>query len=214
MQSFNFSYCIWQALRFNPSHRCNRTITISHVLRLYSEEGKDNFTVRHNVLGHMQQGGYPSPFDRSMGTKMAARAIVWLTEMLNHCASADGKYNYFRFLSSIWQWPPWLGSVFAEDQETACVLGVRSREIRFQPVEQLKLETDFKHRWNKCNSKKVVTFLIEFRQVFCRGGWRFGRSWPCWHNMITTTMAKSQLQYSKIWLKNRYKLHKQNYNKP
>ena len=32
--------------------------------RLYSEEGKDKFTVRSNVLGHMQQGGWPSPFDR------------------------------------------------------------------------------------------------------------------------------------------------------
>ena len=74
--------------------------------RLYSEEGKNKFSVRHNVLGHMQQGGYPSPFDRyktpivsnsnhlsnirSMGTKMSARAVVWLTEQLAHCATLDG----------------------------------------------------------------------------------------------------------------------------
>jgi 6-phosphofructokinase len=32
--------------------------------RLYAEEGKGRFTVRQNILGHMQQGGWPSPFDR------------------------------------------------------------------------------------------------------------------------------------------------------
>jgi 6-phosphofructokinase len=35
-----------------------------HLCRLYAEEGKGRFTVRQNILGHMQQGGWPSPFDR------------------------------------------------------------------------------------------------------------------------------------------------------
>ena len=42
---------------------------------LYTEEGKGIFTVRNNVLGHMQQGGSPSPYDRNLGTKMAAKAF-------------------------------------------------------------------------------------------------------------------------------------------
>ena len=58
--------------------------------RLYSEEGKDKFTVRHNILGHMQQGGYPSPFDRNVATKMAAKTVSWLCEQLNTCAARDG----------------------------------------------------------------------------------------------------------------------------
>ena len=32
--------------------------------RMYMEEGKNHFTVRDNVLGHSQQGGTPSSFDR------------------------------------------------------------------------------------------------------------------------------------------------------
>jgi 6-phosphofructokinase 1 len=42
---------------------------------MFSEEGKGSFTCRKNVLGHMQQGGVPSPFDRNYGTKMAAKAV-------------------------------------------------------------------------------------------------------------------------------------------
>merc|ERR1719495_2334906 len=48
--------------------------------RLYSEEGKGKFTVRSNVLGHMQQGGWPSPFDRNVATKMAAKTVNWLID--------------------------------------------------------------------------------------------------------------------------------------
>jgi 6-phosphofructokinase 1 len=48
---------------------------LSPFFSLYSEEGRGVFTVRNNVLGHMQQGGSPSPFDRNLGTKMAAKAF-------------------------------------------------------------------------------------------------------------------------------------------
>jgi len=109
------------------NEKANENYNTDFINRLYSEEGKNKFSVRHNVLGHMQQGGYPSPFDRSMGTKMSARAVVWLTEQLAHCATLDG-------------------TVWAEDAATACVLGIRSREISFQPVQLLKLETDFTYR--------------------------------------------------------------------
>lgn len=38
---------------------------------------KSNFC-RINVLGHAQQGGNPTPFDRNMGTKLAARALEYI----------------------------------------------------------------------------------------------------------------------------------------
>ena len=59
--------------------------------RMYTEEGREHFTVRDNVLGHSQQGGTPTTFDRNMSTKLAARTVHWLTEQLNHLASHDGK---------------------------------------------------------------------------------------------------------------------------
>ncbi|KIH52110.1 hypothetical protein ANCDUO_17791 [Ancylostoma duodenale] len=36
------------------------------------------FSTRINILGHAQQGGSPTPFDRNMGTKLAARALEYI----------------------------------------------------------------------------------------------------------------------------------------
>ena len=91
--------------------------------RLYSEEGKDRFTVRQNVLGHMQQGGNPSPFDRNFGTKMGVKVYKWLVDKL-----ASEK------------------PITPTDKDTACLLGLRTRVYQFQPVEDLKSEVDFTYR--------------------------------------------------------------------
>uniref|UniRef100_A0A4W5QUX4 Phosphofructokinase, platelet n=1 Tax=Hucho hucho TaxID=62062 RepID=A0A4W5QUX4_9TELE len=60
----------------------NENFTTDFIYQLYSEEGKGVFDCRKNVLGHMQQGGAPSPFDRNFGTKIAAKAIQWISRKL------------------------------------------------------------------------------------------------------------------------------------
>uniref|UniRef100_A0A8C5SXR2 Phosphofructokinase, platelet n=1 Tax=Laticauda laticaudata TaxID=8630 RepID=A0A8C5SXR2_LATLA len=100
--------------------------TTDFIYQLYSEEGKGVFDCRKNVLGHMQQGGAPSPFDRNFGTKIAAKALLWISNQL--------KENYRR------------GKVFANTPETVCLLGMRKRNLDFQPVIMLQDETDFEHR--------------------------------------------------------------------
>uniref|UniRef100_A0A4W5QEG1 Phosphofructokinase, platelet n=1 Tax=Hucho hucho TaxID=62062 RepID=A0A4W5QEG1_9TELE len=104
----------------------NENFTTDFIYQLYSEEGKGVFDCRKNVLGHMQQGGAPSPFDRNFGTKIAAKAIQWISRKL--------KESYKE------------GRVFANTEDTACLLGMRRRAMVFQPVVQLKDETDFVHR--------------------------------------------------------------------
>jgi len=47
---------------------------------LFEEEGGDLFDVRQAILGHLQQGGDPSPFDRIQATRLAARCVSYLTE--------------------------------------------------------------------------------------------------------------------------------------
>ena len=42
---------------------------------LFEKEGGDVFDVREAILGHVQQGGDPSPFDRTQATRLAARAV-------------------------------------------------------------------------------------------------------------------------------------------
>eukprot|EP00092_Neocalanus_flemingeri_P021987 GFUD01023845.1.p1 GENE.GFUD01023845.1~~GFUD01023845.1.p1 ORF type:complete len:801 (+),score=260.29 GFUD01023845.1:62-2464(+) len=134
------------------NEKANSNYDTDFLYRLYCEEGKDKFTVRHNVLGHMQQGGWPSPFDRNVATKMAAKTVTWLIEQLTHCAARDG-------------------TVHAEDPSTATLLGMRTRAYRFQPVEEIKKETDFEHRvpagdqwWMKIRS--IMSILAQHDSTY------------------------------------------------
>ncbi len=49
---------------------------------LFEEEGGDLFDVRQAILGHLQQGGDPSPFDRILATRLAARSIDFIEEQV------------------------------------------------------------------------------------------------------------------------------------
>uniref|UniRef100_A0A8C8I2A7 6-phosphofructokinase n=1 Tax=Oncorhynchus tshawytscha TaxID=74940 RepID=A0A8C8I2A7_ONCTS len=104
----------------------NENYTTQFLYNLYSEEGKGTFDCRMNVLGHMQQGGTPSPFDRNFGTKMGSKSVLWLTNKLKEC------YRH--------------GRIFANMPDSACVLGMKKRSLVFQPLASLKDDTDFEHR--------------------------------------------------------------------
>ena len=56
--------------------------TTDFMVRLFEVEGKELFDVRQAILGHLQQGGNPSPFDRIQGTRLAVRSIDYLIESL------------------------------------------------------------------------------------------------------------------------------------
>ena len=47
---------------------------------LFEEEGGDLFDVRMAVLGHLQQGGDPTPYDRILATQLTAEAIDYLVD--------------------------------------------------------------------------------------------------------------------------------------
>ncbi len=49
--------------------------TTDFLARLFEAEGGDLFDVRALILGHVQQGGNPSPFDRLVATRLAASGI-------------------------------------------------------------------------------------------------------------------------------------------
>jgi len=105
----------------------NVNYTTDFITKLYAEEGYPVFTTRMNVLGHMQQGGYPSPFDRNYGTKMAAKGVEWLAEMIEFYTTESG-------------------SVDTGTEPTVVLLGMMKRHLTFTPVQQLAETTDFKRR--------------------------------------------------------------------
>lgn len=70
--------------------------------RIFEEEGGDLFDVRHLALGHIQQGGKPSPFDRTLATQLAWFAVNSLHDQVSsggteveYCGvSPDGVTSY------------------------------------------------------------------------------------------------------------------------
>jgi 6-phosphofructokinase 1 len=64
------------------SEGANETYSTDFMCSLLEEEGHGLFTARQCILGHLQQGGNPSPFDRILGTRLAARCITYLEEQI------------------------------------------------------------------------------------------------------------------------------------
>ncbi|XP_056389454.1 ATP-dependent 6-phosphofructokinase, liver type isoform X2 [Hyla sarda] len=113
-------------LRNEKSHDYYTTEFLYH---LYSAEGKGIFDCRTNVLGHLQQGGAPTPFDRNYGTKLGVKAVLWISDKLGE--------SYRR------------GRIFANSPDTACVIGLKKKVVAFTSVCDLKKVTDFEHRMPK-----------------------------------------------------------------
>ncbi|NUQ84383.1 MAG: 6-phosphofructokinase [Anaerolineales bacterium] len=66
----------------------NPVYTTEFMCSLFEEEGRDVFDVRPAILGHLQQGGDPSPFDRIQATRLASLCLDYLIGQCN-----AGEYN-------------------------------------------------------------------------------------------------------------------------
>ncbi|XP_066585048.1 ATP-dependent 6-phosphofructokinase isoform X2 [Prorops nasuta] len=109
------------------NENANLNYNTDFMQRLFSEEGKGLFSCRMNIIGHMQQGGSPTPFDRNLGTKMGAKAVEWFSEQLKKHTNVDGK-------------------TMTKDPDSAIMLGIVRRQYRFTPFSELIEITDFEHR--------------------------------------------------------------------
>jgi 6-phosphofructokinase 1 len=71
------------------NENANKLYTTAFMSSLFEEEGADLFDVRQAILGHLQQGGDPSPFDRIQATRLATRCINYLIEQADKGSSAS-----------------------------------------------------------------------------------------------------------------------------
>jgi 6-phosphofructokinase 1 len=60
--------------------RANPVYSTQFMCDLFEEEGGRLFEVRQSILGHLQQGDDPSPFDRIQATRLAAKCVEFLGE--------------------------------------------------------------------------------------------------------------------------------------
>ena len=64
----------------------NPIYSTNFICSLFEEEGRDVFDVRPAILGHLQQGGDPSPFDRIQATRLAR---LCLEHLIDQCSKSD-----------------------------------------------------------------------------------------------------------------------------
>lgn len=94
----------------------NSMYDTAFMCKLFEEEGKDLYDVRQSILGHMQQGGNPSPFDRIQATRLATRCIVYLIEQV------EGQTGQSAFI------------------------GLQGKELKFHNLEDFPRMVDLKHQ--------------------------------------------------------------------
>ncbi|MGE2714174.1 6-phosphofructokinase [Mycolicibacterium litorale] len=72
----------------------DRVYTSGFITALFEKEGGDLFDAREEVLGHVQEGGNPSPFDRVRATILTARCMEFLSEQLASGGRAGAMVGY------------------------------------------------------------------------------------------------------------------------
>ncbi len=89
------------------NENANPLYTTQFLAALFEEEGGELFDVRISVLGHLQQGGDPSPFDRILAVRLVNKAVDYIEA--------------------------WQASEDDEDANVCC--GYQSGELRITPIE-------------------------------------------------------------------------------
>ena len=62
------------------SEHADPVFSTGFIRSLFEHEGGGLFDVREAILGHVQQGGDPSPFDRIQATRLASKCVEYLIE--------------------------------------------------------------------------------------------------------------------------------------
>ncbi|MGO1459044.1 MAG: 6-phosphofructokinase [Flaviflexus sp.] len=87
--------------------------TTDFLTRVFEEEGAGLFDVRQSVIGHQQQGGNPSPFDRLLAVRLVNKAISaldgYLSEGKDDCTyvgMTEGEIKVHRLSHMEEHWDP------------------------------------------------------------------------------------------------------------
>jgi 6-phosphofructokinase 1 len=76
------------------SENADPLYTTGFIASLLEKEGGDLFDAREAILGHIQEGGDPSPFDRIQATRLTARCIDFLSDQLESGTRASAMIGF------------------------------------------------------------------------------------------------------------------------
>lgn len=133
------------------STNASKVLTTEILAAMMKQEANGEFDVKTAIPGHVQQGGLPSPIDRTRAARFAIKAVQFIEN------SHDKIVKYRDTLDF---------PVDNKDlQNTAVVLGVKSSKLTFTSIRKLyDFETELKTRmpkkihWNK--SRDIADQLV------------------------------------------------------
>ena len=127
----------------HTSNECSSTVYTTDVLmKMFKEEGRDLFDSRSASLGHILQGGVPSPMDRARAARLSLRCMAFLEE---HHAALQAQ-------------PP---KVRQAPSESAAVITIQGTSLRWVPVQEMVKHADMKNRRGKEMWWAYVKDLVE-----------------------------------------------------
>jgi 6-phosphofructokinase 1 len=97
------------------NEHANDVYNTAFMCALFEEEGGGLYDVRTSILGYLQQGGNPSPFDRIQATRLATRCIDYLISQAEQGSS------------------------------TSAFIGLQGREIKFHELEDFPRMSDLEN---------------------------------------------------------------------
>ncbi|QHO90718.1 6-phosphofructokinase [Actinomyces sp. 432] len=80
VESFRSGRKLYLVIR---NERASENYTLDVLAKIFSEESEGLYDVRQAQIGHLQQGGDPTAFDRIMATKLVAHALELLSDQLD-----------------------------------------------------------------------------------------------------------------------------------
>lgn len=118
------------------SMNASKVLTADVLASIMKLEGNNEFDVKTAIPGHVQQGGLPSPMDRTRGTRFAVKAVQFIESVFDDISQYKDTLD--------------LPSDDPKVLATASVLGIKSSHLTFTSIRQLyDFETEVRTRMPK-----------------------------------------------------------------
>ncbi|CCD26628.1 6-phosphofructokinase subunit beta NDAI_0I00590 [Naumovozyma dairenensis CBS 421] len=139
------------------STNASKALSATDLAKVMTSEANGRFDAKPAYPGHVQQGGLPSPIDRTRATRFAIRAVDFIEEQQETIAAARAADDDFKLDDKV-------------VSATATVLGVRRSHIVFNPIRQLyDFETDVEARMPKVihwqATREIADHLVGRKRV-------------------------------------------------
>ncbi|CAG8458067.1 293_t:CDS:10 [Funneliformis caledonium] len=137
----------------------SKTYTTDVIASIFKSESCGLFDSRTSILGHVQQGGSPSPTDRIRATKLAVKCVKFLEEFTSPFESEKIVYP----------------SIYTNVKESVAVIGIDGAQVKYTvdnfqiPAVDLLAETDIENRKSRkawwIHLKGLVELLSKWGKV-------------------------------------------------